>query len=89
MMARWQSWIERGIIALGIGCFWPWILGVRGVWYSAALVAVFAALAVLAAIRLRRIKNALEHRGETADVPGPCRNATTEEECICSRRSSS
>jgi len=57
------SLIEGGVIVLGIGVLWPYILGHRSPWYTAATLLVLVLLACVAIVRVRRIKHALEKRG--------------------------
>lgn len=52
--------LENGAIGIGLVSFWPYIFGCRHILYLASLPVVLAWLGVVAILRFRRVKHALE-----------------------------
>ncbi|MCP4644138.1 MAG: hypothetical protein GY851_27085 [bacterium] len=81
MIPRTTRIAESALIVIGIVSLWPWILGHRSGWYTAACLAVLALLAGLAVWRFLRVKRAFEKLQSTQgsprdpgippDAPGP------------------
>ena len=70
MSTRLRSILENGAIALGLLSLWPLIAGYDRFWYQCVLVCVVVLLAILAAVRLRRVNRAFDRARETKYEPG-------------------
>lgn len=69
MTMKLRDVLEQLVILVGILAFWPAVFGHTGLVYQLALVSVVVALAVLAFIRFRRIREAVRKELEPGSRP--------------------
>lgn len=58
MTPGWRRLIENLVIGAGVLAFWPAVLGCGGWAYQVCLLGIVIALAILARVRLHRVKQA-------------------------------
>ena len=64
-----RSLVENGLIVLGILTLWPWVFGIRGLWYLVLSIAVLVGLGWLGVVRFLRIKRAFDEQERNISEP--------------------